>query len=68
MTGLQFLAGIATGVNLGYIRVVQIGGDNVATERTMDTMRSDEVANFTQKELNTYYKIGEYWYAVYNGG
>lgn len=68
MTGLKFLDEVATGTNLGYIRAIRIGANNIAVEVTMDIMKSNDIADFCEKELIVYYQIGEYWYAVYNGG
>lgn len=68
MTGLKFLDEVATGTNLGYIRTIRISANNIAVEATMDIMKSDDIADFCEKELIVYYQIGEYWYAVYNGG
>ena len=67
MTGLKFLDEVATGTNLGYIRVIRLGADNIAVETMMDIMKSDDIADFCEKELIVYYKIGEYWYVVYKG-
>ena len=64
MTGLNFMVNVAKDTLLGYIRVIAIGAANTATEKLMDSMTAAEVATITQKELKTYYKIGDYWYIV----
>lgn len=52
--------------NLGYIRMVAFisGGD--AIERTLDTYTNRELIDTQTKDAAAYYKIGEYWYVVYN--
>ncbi len=49
---------------LGYIRVVQIGANNVAEERTAEGFSTIEMANLLQKEAKAHYRIGSYWYVV----
>lgn len=62
--GDNFMVNVAKDTNLGYIRVIAKGEGGIATERTMDGLAASEIAAFMNKELESYYKIGEYWHVV----
>lgn len=51
-------------VNLGYIKIVTVGGNNVAVEKGAETLTASEIASLMDKNAQAYYNIGEYWYIV----
>jgi hypothetical protein len=52
--------------NLGYIRMVAFVSGGEAVERTLDTYTNRELIDVQTKGAAAYYRIGEYWYVVYN--
>lgn len=51
-------------VNLGYIKIVTVGGNNVAVEKGAETLSASEIATLMDKNAQAFYNIGSYWYIV----
>ena len=51
-------------VNLGYIKIVTIGGNNVAVEKGAETLSASEIAALMDNNAQAFYNIGSYWYIV----
>lgn len=53
--------------NLGYIKIIKIGENNVADEKMLDTFTAHELVDLMEKESKGVWRIGEYWHILYNG-
>lgn len=51
-------------VNLGYIKIVTVGGNNAAVEKGAETLSASEIATLMDKNAQAFYNIGSYWYIV----
>lgn len=53
--------------NLGYIKIIKIGENNMADEKMLDTFTAHELVDLMEKESKGVWRIGEYWNILYNG-
>lgn len=64
ITVKNIFVNVCGNTSLGYIRIISIGENSLATERGAETLSASEISNLMDRNAQAYYNIGEYWYIV----